>query len=404
LKILIVSQYFWPEQFLINDLSVSLRDEGHQVEVLTGEPNYPSGDIFVDYRSDKTSFTNYFDIPIHRCKIIPRGKSKLGLIANYTSFILSSSLYVATKLRHQKFDLVLFFQLSPVFSGIPAILYKKIHNVPLITWIQDLWPESLSATGQLSNKKIISSIRMFVKYLYESSDLIYIQSEFFRKKVEEDCSNLTAIDYLPNWADKVFEQTIVEDADFYQKKHGYFDFLFAGNLGDAQDLLNVVTAVSMIPKEKKFRIIMLGDGSAKESVEKFVNDNDLNDKFVFFGRKPIKYMPSAFRKADSLLVTLRDEKIFELTIPSKVQSYLASGRPIVASLSGAGASVIFESKSGLVATPGKPLDLANKLQQMIDLDECIRQRMSTNAKSYYDAKFSFTSIRDKLISDMERII
>lgn len=404
MKVLVVSQYFWPEQFLINDLVVSLKNEGIDVEVLTAEPNYPSGKLYGEYVKDKSAFNDYSGVKIHRCKIIPRRQGKLWLIANYVSFMISSSFMLLTKLKNNKFDLILFFQLSPVFSGLPAILYKKKYNVPLITWVQDLWPESLSATGQVKNELTLTLIRKFVTYLYDSSDLIYIQSESFRRKIELDCSQPKTIKYLPNWADKAFESHDVEDADFYQRKDGYFDFLFAGNLGEAQDLTNIVAAVSLIPEYYKFRVIVLGDGSSRIKFEQLVSESNLDDKFVFLGRRAICYMPSAFSKADALLVTLRNEPIFELTIPSKLQSYMASGKPIIGALSGAGAAVLKGAKAGLVASPGNPSELAEIMQEIVNYDSGVLSKMSSNARSYYNKEFRFSSIQKRLVEDMRDLL
>lgn len=403
MKVLVVSQYFWPEQFLINDLVVALNNKGHEVEVLTAEPNYPAGYIYKEYKDDKSKFDNYKGVKIHRCRVVPRGKTKFSLIANYLSFMFSSSFKVVSELRKGGFDIVLFFQLSPVFSGLPAILYKKLFKVPLITWVQDLWPESLSATGQVNNEKVIETIRVFVRYLYDSSDLIYIQSKWFESKVRKDCSNEPSISYLPNWADKSFENKSFLNADFYQKKEGYFDFLFAGNMGEAQDLDNLVLAVSLLPVDIKFRIVMLGDGNAKSRIEMLAKSNNIDSKFLFLGRKDIKYMPSAFNKADALIVSLKDEDIFRMTVPSKVQSYLAAGRPIIASISGAGAEVILDSKAGLIAVPGDAVDLAAKMNEMLCFDNDVLDEMSEQGRKYYHNNFSFSHVCQTINDDMMRL-
>lgn len=405
LKILVVSQYFWPEQFLINELVGSLSSEGHDVEVLTAEPNYPSGEIYLDYIKDKEKYSQFGNVKVHRCKIIPRGSSKIGLVSNYLSFMFTSVFYVKRNFKNSEFDIILFFQLSPVFSGLPAIICKKQLGIPLATWVQDLWPESLTATGQVKNKFVIEKIRKFVKYLYSHSDSIYIQSEWFRNKIESELETGSAgkIKYLPNWSNKCFEDSEIVDIDFYSKIDGVFDFVFAGNIGEAQDLDNLVKAVSLVDSHRKFRIVILGDGNAKKRVESLVENMNLSDKFKFISRKHISYMPAVFNKADALLVTLRNEEIFNMTIPSKVQAYLASGRPILASLSGAGAEIITQSHCGIVSPPGDSKSLSIAMHQMMNLNDEELSEMSINGREYYNNYFSFCHVREALVSDFTRL-
>lgn len=405
LKILVVSQYFWPEQFLINELVDSLSSEGHDIEVLTAEPNYPSGKIYSDYINNKDKYSQFGNVKVHRCKVIPRGRTKIGLVGNYLSFMLSSTYYVKRNFRDSHFDIVLFFQLSPIFSGLPAIVCKKLLGIPLVTWVQDLWPESLTATGQVKNQILIENIRKFVKYLYNSSDSIYIQSEWFRKKIESEIepSSFNKIKYLPNWSNKCFEELEIVDIDFYSKVDGVFDFVFAGNIGEAQDLDNIVKAVSLVDLEIKFRVVIIGDGNAKKRVENLVSDMNLSDKVKFITKKDIKYMPAVFNKADALLVSLRDEAIFNMTIPSKVQAYLASGKPILASLSGAGAEIISKSHCGIVSPPGDSKALSVAMHQMINLTDEERDQMSFNGKQYYRSHFSFSHVKETLVADLKRL-
>ncbi|MGR3268969.1 glycosyltransferase family 4 protein [Vibrio vulnificus] len=405
LKLLVVSQYFWPEQFLINELVDSLSSEGHEVEVLTAEPNYPSGEIYSDYVTNKDKYKKFGDVKVHRCKILPRGKSKIGLIGNYLSFMFSSTYYVKKHFRKSNFDAILFFQLSPVFSGLPAIVCKNQLGIPLATWVQDLWPESLTATGQVKNRIIIEKIRSFVKYVYRNSDSIYIQSEWFREKIQSEIEpeSYSKIKYLPNWSNKCFECSEIVNIDFYSKVDNVFDFVFAGNVGEAQDIDNIIKAVSLVESDKKFRVVIIGDGNAKNRAESLVHDMNLSDRFKFISRKDIKFMPAVFNRSDALLVSLRNEEIFNMTIPSKVQAYLASGKPILASLSGAGAEIISESQCGIVSSPGNAEELSVAMQKMMNLSSADLFAMSSNGKSYYKDHFCFSHVKEALISDLKRL-
>jgi len=404
LRILVVSQYFWPEQFLVNELVSDLVKDGHDVAVLTGEPNYPNGEIYPDYLSNKDKYSHFFGAEINRAPLIPRGKGGVMRILNYLSFMLTSLLKLRKLLKKEKFDVVFFFQLSPIFSGLAAVLYKDVKGVPLVTWVQDIWPETLSATGQINNKYVLSLVGRFVNFIYRKSDLILIQSDKFRDLVVARCNQPSKIHYLPNWADGVFSNNKYLPDDFYKKKKGVFDIVFAGNIGEAQDFDTIISAVNMIKQLQNYRIVVVGDGRVKQHSLKEINKLGLADKFIFLGRHPVEYMPSVFSKADALLVTLSDEKVFSYTIPSKVQAYLAAGRPILASLSGAGADVITASGAGLLSQPGDPQMLSNKITKLLGLSGQELKVMSDNGKKYYAKHFDKDMLRSCLVKLFDTVI
>lgn len=398
MRILVVSQYFWPEQFLINELVSDLVKDGHEVVVLTGEPNYPNGDIYPEFISSKDEYSEYHGAKIYRSSLIPRGKGKFGLILNYLSFMITSSINLYKLKRNDKFDVVFFFQLSPVFSGLAAVLYKKINKVPLVTWVQDIWPDSLLATGQITNSHALSIVGKFVNFVYRNSDLILIQSEKFRNVVFDRCDTSQEIEYFPNWADDLFSCENYPDSSFYTKIPGVFDFVFAGNIGDAQDFNTIIEAVLKTKDIDGFRFVIVGDGRAKEGALKKIELLELGDKFLFLGAHAIEFMPSVFSKADALLVSLLNEQVFSNTIPSKVQAYLASGRPILASLAGAGADVILQSSAGLISDPNNPIMLSDKIQKFLSLSDSELGQMGRSGRSYYEKSFEKNMLRKKLIS------
>lgn len=397
LRILVVSQYFWPEQFLINELVADLVKEGHDVVVLTGEPNYPNGELYPEYLSNKNKFQYFFGAEIKRAALIPRGQGGLKRVLNYLSFMFSSSFKVRKILQKETFDIVFFFQLSPIFSGLAAALYKIVKGAPMVTWVQDVWPETLSATGQVKNKHVLNIVGRFVNFIYRKSDLILIQSEKFRDLVVARCNDSSKVHYFPNWADAVFSEKNFLVDDFYEKADGVFDVVFAGNIGEAQDFDTIIDAVNMIKQLQKYRIVVVGDGKVKQRAINKIKQLNLDDKFLFLGQRPIEYMPSVFSKADAMLVTLSDEEIFSYTIPSKLQAYLAAGRPILASLSGAGADVVMASGAGILSTPGSPLMLSKAITQLLELPQLELQTMSANGRKYYDEHFDKDMLRGNLI-------
>jgi colanic acid biosynthesis glycosyl transferase WcaI len=400
LRILVVSQYFWPEQFLINELVSDLVKDGHEILVLTGQPNYPNGLIYPDFLIQRNKYSSYYGADIIRSKLIPRGKGRFGLLFNYLSFMLTSSFGLLKLRKKEKFDLVFFFQLSPIFSGLAAVLYKKVYKVPMVIWVQDIWPESLSATSQITNKKALGLIGLFVDFIYKHSDLILIQSESFRSKVLKRSSNPSKIHYLPNWADEIFSSNRYLDSVFYNKVPGIFDFVFAGNVGNAQDFDTVIEAVSKLENTDGFRMVIVGDGRAKKGALSKIELLGLSHKFLFLGAHDIEYMPSVFSKADALFVSLLDEKIFLSTIPSKVQAYLASGKPILASLGGAGADVVYSSGAGLISMPGNSSMLAEKIKQFLLMPDLELEEMGLRGKRYYQDNFDKIMLRKKLVALM----
>lgn len=400
MRILVVSQYFWPEQFLINELVSDLVEDGHEVVVLTGEPNYPNGVLYPDFLNDKKKYSSYHGVEIIRSKLIPRGKGGVGLLFNYLSFMLSSSINLLKLRKKNKFDVVFFFQLSPIFSGLAAVLYKKIYKVPMVTWVQDIWPDSLSATGQITNSRALYMVGLFVNFIYRNSELILIQSEGFRSKVQKRLCASSRIHYFPNWANEIFSSKEYPDAAFYNKLPNIFDFVFAGNVGDAQDFDNIISAVSILKNVDGFRVVIVGDGRAKQKSIQKIKSLGLNHKFHFLGSHEIKYMPSVFSKADALLVTLLDKDIFSNTIPSKVQAYLAAGKPILASLNGAGAEVIASSGAGLISLPSNARMLSRNMKKFLLMPASDQILMGQKGKKYYRDNFEKNMLRNQLVEHL----
>lgn len=403
LHVLIISQHFWPEEFRVNDLPAELKSRDVEVTILTGWPNYPDGKVSAAFRDDPESFSTLEHARIVRVPLIPRGKGGgLRLALNYLSFALAASTIGLFRLRTQRFDAVLVFLSSPATQALPAIILRRLTGVPVWLWVQDLWPQSLSAVGAVRSRAVLDAVGLVVGALYRGSSHILIQSEAFREDVRKRAGSGIPVDYLPNWSEPTVARTgaaiaVAPEVEPYQ---GFFKIMFAGNLGEAQDLASVIQAAQLAWDREDIRWLMVGDGRARTRAEGLVAELGLQERVVFLGRQPSHRMPEFFAGADALLVSLRDEPIFSLTVPSKVQSYLAAERPILAMLNGEGARVIEESGGGIVVPAGDAGALASAAIALSDLSETERAGIARRGRLYANAQFDRTQLVDRLLGWM----
>lgn len=399
MRILIVSQYFWPENFRINDLCAELADRGHEVTVLTGKPNYPDGEVFIEYRENKPNFMHYKGCEIIRVPMIARGKgSSLQLVSNYLSYVFSASLWGAWRLRRKQFDVIFVYEPSPVTVCLPAIFIKKIKKAPVVFWVLDLWPETLEAIGVVKSPKILGWVGRLVRFIYNRCDLVLGQSKAFYTGISRYCDDTSKIKYFPSWSEAVFSEKGISPIEEIVRHKSAFKILFAGNVGEAQDFPSILNAAEII-KSKKINAIffIVGDGRAFDWVQSEVLSRGLEEYVTLLGRHPLESMPSFYACADALLVTLKDSPAFKMTIPGKVQSYMMAGKPILTMLSGEGSRVIDEAKCGYIANSGDFEQLAGNVEKMISLDRGELRALGENAKRYADNEFD----RDKLITQLE---
>lgn len=399
MRILIVTQYFWPEQFRINDLCEGLIEKGHEVTVYTGLPNYPEGEFFKGYSLLKGPYRETLGkIKIIRSPLIPRGKNKsLQLALNFFSFFFFASL-LAPFLVRGRFDKIFVYEPSPITVAIPAIVLKYIKNAPMFFWVTDLWPESLEATGVVKNKKALSLVARLVKILYKHSDKILVTSKGFIPRVKNLGGKDSQIVYFPQWAEALYSNA--PDPDFIDPliPASGFKIMFAGNIGSSQDFETIVQAALFLRDQKQIIFLIVGDGLMKKWAEEEVAKNVLTDNFIFLGRKPIEMMPNYYSKADVMLMSLKNTDLFSITVPSKLQSYLASGKPILASMNGEGAEIVSEWKAGMTCPATNPKLLADTILRMSKLSKTQLEEMSNNAFKCYQTEFE----RDKLITFLER--
>lgn len=397
MRILIVTQYFWPENFRINDLCEELVKRGHDVTVLTGKPNYPSGVLFPEFKSKPEIYNEYKGCRIVRVPIIPRGQNKLQLILNYLSYPLMASIYGMKRLKEDEFDVIFTCQLSPVFIALPGLVIASKKKIPVVMWILDLWPDSLESMGITKPKFVLDLIGKFVRYTYKKTNLILGQSRAFYDGIAHYCDEKNKIKYFPSWSESVFLKSTNSTAGSLMETDA-FKVLFAGNVGEAQDFPAILAAAEKIQaKSLNVKIFVVGDGRAFDSVKALVEEKKLSDIVVLLGRFPLTDMPAFYAAADALLVTLKESKAFSMTIPGKIQTYMAAAKPILTMLSGEGSRVVEEAACGLIANSGDYMQLAENIIKMESLSHSELVRLGENAKAYAEKEFD----RDRLITQLE---
>jgi colanic acid biosynthesis glycosyl transferase WcaI len=396
MRLLIVSQYFWPENFRINDLVAEMVRRGHEVTVLTGIPNYPEGRVNPEFRADPKRFSEWAGARIVRVPMFARGRGTLRLLLNYLSFVVSASMLGLWKLRGQNFDAIFVYQLSPVTSALPAVLMRAIKRAPMAMWVLDLWPDTLSAVGVVRSKSMLAMVGRLVSFIYRRCDLILAQSNSFVSAIKHYADKGQRVEYFPSWAESIFRGATAEPAPEVPAVPNGFNVMFAGNIGDAQDFPSILKAAEILREEHAIRWLIVGDGRAAARVAAEIERRNLTKQMLMLGRFPLERMPAFFRHADALLVTLKDEPIFASTIPGKVQSYLATGIPLVAMLNGEGAKVISESGSGLVCAAGDADGLARSVLALSLMTTEQRNEMGLRARITYLREFDREALMNRL--------
>ena len=391
MKILIVSQYFYPENFRINDLALELKKRGHEITVLTGLPNYPKGEYFEGYDDTKNCDEVWNDIPVYRCKLRPRKTGSVNLIRNYVSFVIEANKKLK-ELQNKDFDLIYVFEVSPITVALPAIKLKKKKNIPVIINIQDLWPENIVAVTGMTNPIIIGLVNKMVNYIYRHCDLILTASPSFVSKIKERINDKDKVRY---WSQYSTVNKTDEEVSIYDKD--YFNIVFTGNIGEAQGIDLAIEAAKIL-KDKKICWHFVGEGRSKEKLEKQVNEYGINDRVKFHGFHPEKEIPKYLKDADAALLILKPNPVFEMTIPAKLQTYLACGVPILGCVSGEGKRIIEESKAGIVSEDISVDGLVKVCNQFIELSNDLLNEYKE--RSYYYGKSNFN--KNKLISELEK--
>lgn len=393
MKILVVCQYYYPEPFRVNDICEEMVRRGHEVMVVTGEPNYPEGIIYNGYENHKKSDEVIKGVRVHRCHIVPRKQDSIHRLLNYFSYPYSAKKYIKNLMASdgKPFDIVFVNQLSPVMMAEPAIVYKKIYKVPVVMYCLDLWPESLVAGGIKRESMIYKVFHKISERIYKSMDRILITSQMFSDYlVKEFGITDSIIDYLPQYAEGVFDKLP------YRKQDGIINLVFAGNIGTIQSI-DTILGAAMKLKDKDIYFHIVGGGTDLERLQE-MGKGLANVKF--YGRHPVEDMPAIYSKADAMLVTLKADPVLNLTLPGKVQSYMAVGKPIIGAIDGEAAQVINKAQCGFCGKAEDVDMLVNNICRFIDNKN--KEQLGLNARIYYEQNFEEQKFMDKLEQELFR--
>lgn len=394
MKILVVTQYYKPEQFRVNDICEELCNRGNEVWVLTGLPNYPTGEIYPGYENKHMTIEKHNGISVVRCKLRPRHRGTVNLIRNYLSFVYQANKLI--KSLPSDFDVVYVYELSPITVGIPAIRYKKLNKSPIYLYCCDLWPESVlgeqNGHKQLSRKNIIYIVaKLISKYVYGHVDYIGCKCQEFVEYLHQVCG----IDYdkmtvLYEHAEDTYLM-VNEDPD----DNNIVDFMFLGNIGKVQNCDQIVKAVNKLHSKNEYKLHFVGDGSELQNIKQMVKEYNLEDFVVFHGKHPVSEMEKYYNLADVCLLTLSNRTATGITPPAKLAGYMAAARPVIASINGAATTIIKEAKCGMVVPADDVEGLAMLMQRVLD-DPNSLNGLGKSGREYYNRNFTLTKHIDGL--------
>ena len=389
MKILVVCQYYKPEPFRISDICEALAEAGHKVTVVTGIPNYPEGEIYTGY--EKTAGQDVLDngVHIHRCYTIPRKTGALYRMLNYFSFAWSSARYLSRTTK--EYDVVFVNQLSPVMMAWGAIRYARKWNKKVVLYCLDLWPESLQAGGIRKGSLIYNIFLAISKKVYCAVDRVLITSKGFANYLNEYIGVKGECGYLPQYAEATFD-----DVPDYVPHDAPYHFMFAGNIGEMQSVDTIIEAARALEHDSRVVFDIVGDGSALQHCKKLAEGLE---NVIFCGRKGVEEMPFYYAKADAMLVTMKDNPEIALTLPGKVQSYMAAGRTLIGSIGGETAQVICDAGCGICVAPEDGKALAAAIKELLDNPENL-VKYADNSRAYYRTHFRKESFVNKLINEL----
>ena len=395
MKLLIISQYYYPEQFRINNICQELVKRGHQVTVLTGIPNYPEGKFYPGYGYRKKRTESKDGVEIIRLPIIPRGRNPLMLILNYISFVVSGFFWA--KFTRKDFEQVFIYEVSPMTQALPGIWYGKRKKVKKDIYVMDLWPESIELATKISNKFILKQVNKLVDYIYKNCDTILTSSESFIDNIQKRGHSKAKMMFWPQYAEEFYLPLQKEQSKIEELENDKFKIIFAGNIGYAQGLDIVVDTAKILKKKQlKAKFYLIGNGRAKEELKEKVKKDKLEDYVQFIDKQPAEKIPEYYANADMAFITLKKNIISDQILPAKLASYFACGVPILGCADGEIKDVIEKSEAGYCVEAGNPKKLAEQIEQCIQLPDKEWKNMRQLSRKFYLDNYEQQLLLDKL--------
>jgi glycosyltransferase involved in cell wall biosynthesis len=397
MRILLVAQNFYPENFKSNDIAFELPNYGHKVDVLTGIPNYPEGRFYKGYGWFRKKKEKVNGVSITHVLLLPRGKGKVGLALNYLSFCFFASIRAFFVALINRYDCIIVQQTSPIIQVYPAVVIKKMQSIPLYIWVLDIWPDSMISGSGIHNKKIISAVDRLVSNIYRHCDKILISSRGFAELVTSKGVNADKLTYFPNWSDDFLNMPRIKIPELPTG----FIVMIAGNLGGAQRLDSVMKVVLEVRDIEEVKWVLVGDGSKKKWVEEFIKDHHLENTVFTVGRFPFEAMSSFYSTADAMLLSLKAEfPHLKAVIPARLISYMSAARPVLAMADGAVADLINESDCGFAVPADDYNGLAEIIKNKILTDKKSFEKKGANGRRYFEKYFT----KDACISHLNDIL
>lgn len=385
MRLLILTNHFYPESFRVNDIAFDRVQRGDEVTLLTGIPDYPEGHFHKGYSLFKKRVEYVNGVKVVHVPLIPRGDGgKFRMALNYASSVFFFFFYGWYQALFHRYDAVFVHDTSPAFISLPAKTVSKVQKIPLYHWILDMWPESLTAGG-INGGKFYTLINGMMKGIYKRDTEILITSHGFKRLLLEREVPEEKITYLPNWNDDAISS--VDESVLPPLPDGFI-IMFAGNLGFAQNMENLMAAANELKEEKDIHWVFVGDGRKKPWMDEYVKGHQLEDTVHLLGRYPIETMGAFFKRADVMLVALNDVIVFNLTLPAKVQAYMAAGKPILANLCGEGADIVKNANCGWSVSSNDYKELAATASRIAKMDKQELAALGKNARRYYETNFS----------------
>lgn len=399
MRILIVTQYFYPENFKSNDIAFELAKRGHDITVLCGIPNYPEGEYYKGYSLLKKRSENINGVKVYRCFQSARGRKAKGMFIalNYLTYVCSGSLWALYLGIFKKYDCIIVHEPSPITQALPGIIVKKLQRIPFYIWVLDIWPDAMSSGGGIKSKRILSTMTKFVRWIYHNSTKVLISSKGFANLIlKQGLEFKDKLVYFPNWSDDVLQQP---EQSIPKLPQGY-KIMMAGNLGSAQTIKAVMDATLLLKNEKEVKWIFIGDGSEKGYIDEFIAKHHLEDIVFALGRFPANCMGSFYRQADAMLITLRAQfPHIRAVVPARLQNYMTSGKPIIGMADGGVSDTIKEAKCG-VCVPAEDYRALSVTVRNILTHRREFAELGKNGREYFLKNFT----KEHCIDNLEKII